>query len=329
MFEIDKYNREVYGESEFEPVVLDILNSQAMQRLKGIQQHGSDAWVWKNISMTRFEHSLGVFLLLRKLGAPLEEKIAGLLHDVAHCAFSHVVDFVFNIQLSADFHETEADGFLEKSDLPEILEKHGYSFSRIMHHENFPLLEKSAPDLCADRIDYFLRDASHAGILTMDQVKFLLSSLIVKDNEVVFNSKKAALLFSEKYLETNRKIYASPGAIFFHTMLAEALRIALDKKIVSRDDLFTTDDEVKEKLVSSGNPDILNKLNLISEKTKLVPTEKDDCDLHLKVKVRIVDPKILIDGKLERLSEIDGKYRKILEESRSLQKIGHFIKVSV
>jgi uncharacterized protein len=329
MFEVDQYNREVYGETEFEPAVLDILDSQAMQRLRHIQQQGPNAWVWTNLSMTRFDHSLGVFLLLRKLGAPLEEQIAGLLHDAAHCAFSHVVDFVFNSHLSADFHETEADGFLEKSDLPEVLEKHGYSLQQMTHHDNFPLLERSLPDLCADRMDYLLRDAFFAGFLTMDQVKFLVASLIVKDNEIVFSSEKSGLLFGEKYLETNRKIYASPEAIFFHTMLADALRIALDKKIISRDDLFTTDDEVKEKLMVSGDQDISDKINLISEKTKLVPTEKENCDFHLKVKVRTVDTKILLDGKLMRLSEIDSNYAKILAESGSLQKDGHFIKVSI
>ena len=328
MVKIDKYNWEAYGNADLEPSVRAILSSQSMQRLKGIQQLGPDVWVWKKLVMTRYDHSLGVFLLLKKLGAPLEEQIAGLLHDAAHCAFSHVVDFVFNVQSSADFHETEAEAFLEKSDLPEILKKYGYSMSRLMHHENFPLLERSLPDLCADRIDYLLRDAFHFDLLDMDQVKFLLSALVVENNEIVFSSKEAALLFGEKYLETNRKIYSSPGAIFYHTMLAEALKIALDKKIISQDDLFTTDDEVKGKLVSSGDQAILERMSLISEKTKLVPADKIDCDYHLKVKIRVVDPKIFLNGKLKRLSEIDGAYEKTLAESKNLQKEGHFIKIS-
>jgi uncharacterized protein len=329
MVKIDKYNQEVYGNTAFEPVVLEIINSQSMQRLKEIQQHGPDVWVWKNLVMTRFDHSLGVFLLLQKLGAPLEERIAGLLHDAAHCAFSHVVDFVFNVQLSADFHETEAEAFLRKSDLPEILEKYGYSFSKLTQPENFSLLERPLPDLCADRIDYLLRDAFHFGIFDMNQVRFLLSALVVKKNEIVFDSQEAALLFGEKYLETNRTIYSSPGAIFYHTMLADAIRIALDKKILSQEDLFTTDNGVKKKLVSSGNQEILKKISFISEKTKLIKSDKNDCDYHLKVKTRTVDPKILTGGTLRRLSEIDSDYRKIIAEAENSQKEGHFIKVFV
>lgn len=328
MFEIDNYNKEAYGETgEFDPVVLDILNSEALERLKGIQQHGPDGWVWKNLKMSRYDHSLGVYFLLRKLGAPLEEQIAGLLHDVAHCAFSHVVDFVFGVNLSADFHETGAEAFVQKTDLPKVLEKHGYDFRKIMHHENFSLLERSAPDLCADRIDYFLRDAHYFGLLKMDQVKFLLGSLRVFENEIVIEGRDAALLFATKYLETNRLIYSSPEAIFFHTMLAEAIKIALKKKIISKEDLYSTDDTVKSILLKSGDSEILEKINLISERTNLLPAAKEDCDYHLKVKVRVVDPKIFDGKNTTRFSVIDSKYKDQLEKSIRLQKQGHYIKV--
>ena len=35
-------------------------------------------------------------LLIKKLGGSVEEQIAGLLHDVSHTAFSHVIDYVFD-----------------------------------------------------------------------------------------------------------------------------------------------------------------------------------------------------------------------------------------
>ena len=43
-----------------------------------------------------FEHSLGVYLLLRRLGADRREQVAGLLHDISHTAFSHAVDFLIS-----------------------------------------------------------------------------------------------------------------------------------------------------------------------------------------------------------------------------------------
>lgn len=65
-----------------------------MQRLKGISQFRiPDKYYFKD-NYSRFEHSIGVMVLLGKLGASQEEQIAGLLHDVSHKAFSHVYDWV-------------------------------------------------------------------------------------------------------------------------------------------------------------------------------------------------------------------------------------------
>lgn len=53
----------------------------------------------KEWNVTRFDHSVGVMLLVKKLGGSVEEQIAGLLHDVSHTAFSHVVDYVLIIEM--------------------------------------------------------------------------------------------------------------------------------------------------------------------------------------------------------------------------------------
>lgn len=79
----------LYGSVEVEPVLRDLVNSRLLQRLKGIHQAGAAYLVWPKWNVTRFEHSIGVMLLIRRLGGSLEEQAAGLLHDVSHTAFSH------------------------------------------------------------------------------------------------------------------------------------------------------------------------------------------------------------------------------------------------
>lgn len=92
-----RYDDAIYGRNEItEPVLLDLMKSDAMQRLKGISQHGVTALLGITPPFSRFDHSVGVMLLVRRLGASLEEQVAALLHDVSHTAFSHVIDFVFN-----------------------------------------------------------------------------------------------------------------------------------------------------------------------------------------------------------------------------------------
>ncbi len=86
-------NDAIYGKYKInEPVLVELIKSRPMQRLKKIAQLGIPDRFYHIRGFSRFEHSLGVMLLLRKLNASLEEQAAGLLHDVSHTAFSHVVD---------------------------------------------------------------------------------------------------------------------------------------------------------------------------------------------------------------------------------------------
>src|SRR5262249_6310211 len=64
----------VYGSVSIEDgAILDLVNCATFQRLRGIRQSGPSALTFPFKDVTRFEHSLGVFLLLRKLGAPRRE----------------------------------------------------------------------------------------------------------------------------------------------------------------------------------------------------------------------------------------------------------------
>ena len=91
-----RWQDRVYGEVSIEdPAILDLIGCATFQRLKGIRQAGPSALTFPFKDVTRFEHSLGVFILLRRLGAPRREQVAGLLHDISHTAFSHAVDFIY------------------------------------------------------------------------------------------------------------------------------------------------------------------------------------------------------------------------------------------
>src|SRR3989339_131162 len=125
----------VYGQVNItEPVILELMASGPLQRLKGIKQSLS------NQTVSRYEHSLGVMILLKILKAPLEEQIAGLLHDVPHTAFSHVIDYVFvSSEHSHEFHEKFHEQMIKKSEIPKILAKYNYDVNKILDEDNFSL----------------------------------------------------------------------------------------------------------------------------------------------------------------------------------------------
>ena len=75
-----KINDAVYGEEEInESVLVDLIISKSVQRLKEISQFGMPDEYYYKKGFSRYEHSLGVMILLRRLNASLEEQIAGLL----------------------------------------------------------------------------------------------------------------------------------------------------------------------------------------------------------------------------------------------------------
>jgi hypothetical protein len=87
--------------------------------------------------ITRFEHSVGVMILVRELGASLTEQIAALLHDVSHTAFSHVIDYVFDGHDSQSYHDEKKEVYMASTTIPAILAQHGYDWRDVLSEE-FP-----------------------------------------------------------------------------------------------------------------------------------------------------------------------------------------------
>ena len=93
------YSDKVYGKIKItEPVVLDLMNCESMKRLKGIDQVGYSKPFFHYPRRTRFEHSVGVYLLLKKYNTPIEEQVSGLIHDISHSAFSHAIDYIMKVE---------------------------------------------------------------------------------------------------------------------------------------------------------------------------------------------------------------------------------------
>ncbi|MBM6839058.1 HD domain-containing protein, partial [Clostridium saudiense] len=164
-----------------------------------IHQGGAIYLVNPNWNITRYEHSVGTMIFIKMIGGTLEEQIAGLLHDISHTAFSHVVDFALN-KSNEDYHEEIFERIVESSDIPKILTKYGYDYKDILYNDNkWTLLERLAPALCADRIDYTLRDMYSYGYISLVAIQNFLESLQIVDKEIVINSISAAEWFVNTY----------------------------------------------------------------------------------------------------------------------------------
>jgi len=267
---------------------------------------------WSRFKTSRFEHSVGVCILLKKFNATLEEQIAGLLHDISHTVFSHAIDFLFNRFTKHDYHEKFHRKIILNSNIPLIIEKHAIDINEVLDEKRFTLLEKELSDLCADRIDYFLRDMALYFNLPKFEIDKIFSSMTVFDNEIVFIRKDIAKSFAERYIKANELLYCNTLQSSLFEFVSKDVSLGISKGIINEEDLFSTDDVVYNKLKNSKDNEIVKMLRLISNLR--VVEDKDNYDMHLISKVRYVDPKILLDDEVARLSEIDNSYKEKMKE---------------
>lgn len=320
-----KINDNIHGRFTIkDSVLIELIKSKPVQRLKGISQSGAAAYVIKGRNTNRYDHSIGVMLLLRKLNTSIEEQIAGLLHDVPHTAFSHVVDHIFRSE-EYNYHDKFHESIIFSSEIPGILEKYSYNTKHIIDVKNFHLLERNAPDLCADRVDYALRDR-----LTMfknsAKLKIYSNNLIVHNSEIIFNNSESAMNFAFDYLEMEERCWSSTFEGLLSEILAGAIKIAIDKNIISTRDLFNDDQYIFNKLHKSNNKKILEKLNLIKRDLKY-REDKDNYDYFIKNKLRYVDPKFIELDKTRRVSDVSKKFKTKLAEHKELINNGAYVRI--
>jgi len=317
----------IYGDQIIEnQLILDIVNTPEMQRLKGINQYGTYAFVSEMFNTTRFEHCLGVYFLLKKFNASFEEQIAGLIHDIPHTVFSHVVDYVYGDAEKQEYHENHHSRIIKNSKISYLLKKNNIDAEPILNENNFPLLEKEIPDLCADRLDYFMRDTFTLKKSTAKDIERYLNSFIIYNNEFVTNDLQIAKEIANKFMDTNLSFWGIGFQAGSFQLLADIFKIGLKNDIITEDDFFTTDNEIIEKLKQSGNKQILRDLSLM-ERDKIVLGTKEDHDFFTKSKVRFIDPKILHKENIKRLSELDNDFKQRIKDFKKKIEQGYYIKI--
>ncbi len=303
-----KIHDRIYGSFKItSPFILKLIHSPPLQRLKKISQLGPPDSYYHLKNYSRFEHSIGVMRLLEVLGASEKEQIAGLLHDVSHAAFSHVVDWVAGSGAVEDFQDNQHEEILKKSEINNILRDFEYNPSLFFNYKHFLLLERDIPDLCADRIDYVLREFPKL------VAKKCLSSMTVVDKRIVFRDEATAYLFAHHFLKRQMEHWGGYEAVTRYRLFADVLKIALAKNIIFSKELMGNEESIVQKLEKCSDLRI-NKilLTLKNKDLSILPKQKKT----VQKKFRYVDPFFLHAEKPIRLSHVNKIFRKELEDAR-------------
>lgn len=116
----------IHGPIGLSDIELDLIQSPAFQRLRGIKQLGLAHYVYPSADYSRFSHSLGVchvtgqiLTSLCEVGVTMTEeeiqlyRLADLFHDVGHYPFSHATEIAIQNHYSAQLYRPSAQVALD------------------------------------------------------------------------------------------------------------------------------------------------------------------------------------------------------------------------
>jgi len=246
----------------YHPVIPDFLQKAAqtppMQRLRAVGMNcGCEYTAFPRFTRctkySRFDHSLGVGLIVWHFTASPAQALAGLFHDIATPAFAHVVDFLHGDHLR---QETTEDGTTELIDgSPEIqavLRSLGLTTQDVCDYHRYPIADNDAPRLSADRLEYTLGNLVQFGFADMRTVKALYDDLVVGENEegapeLIFQGTEQALRFARGALRCS-EVYVSDEDRYAMQMLSELLGDAIRAGVLTERELYTNEPEVLARL---------------------------------------------------------------------------------
>ncbi|MEO1448852.1 MAG: HD domain-containing protein [Bacteroidota bacterium] len=285
----------LYGTVSLETPLHALIQTDVMQRLKHVHQGGAVFLVNPHMSQTRFDHSVGVMLLIRRLGGSMTEQVAGLLHDMAHTAFSHLIDYVLEIP-DEDYHEKRHKIVLQDPELGKVLRSYGMEPSAFADLTRYPLLEYPKPGLSADRIDYTLRDQWYLKKITQEEIQWFLAGLQVFEGRIVLSDAERGKWFQRQYRSLVEDYFNGRENAGANTLMTRLVQEAMQAGALDEQDFWEDDDWVVGKLEAYLKTDVAAWLQ-----SKLVSFHLKDA---VPSKPRSIDPEVWVTDKLVRTSNL-------------------------
>lgn len=248
----------VHNFIELNETEVKLINTQPLQRLRGIKQLALASLLYPGAIHTRFDHTLGVThvagAMAHSLGLDSDEigkvRLAALLHDIGHGPFSHVseralIRFADRTKLPQGvkidkIHELVTARLIENN--KEIVDRVGRDKCRavvelLSKGIGQPALKSivSGP-LDADKQDYLLRDSKFCGVQygVFDIHQFHRSLVLVGENdekELMIASDGVhtveQFVLAKYYLTTN--VYRHKVRIITDEMIVRAITLGVER----------------------------------------------------------------------------------------------------
>ncbi|HVM95803.1 MAG TPA: HD domain-containing protein [Candidatus Acidoferrales bacterium] len=265
----------IHGDVSLNPVETAVLDLPDVQRLRGVKQLGTASLVYPGCLHSRFDHSLGVNAVAKRMISGLRERgtridadlataigVAALLHDVTHVPFGHTLEDERRL-----FARHDKGGRLYKllaGRLGESLAKlglRGAVDSLLGNGESsLPSWARQivASTIDADLLDYLRRDSYFAG-LAQDYDDRIFHHFVVADGQLAIQMSKHGMERPDARSETvqllRMRYFLTERVYYHHTkvaagaMVSKAVELAHEHGRFDEDELLQlTDGQLFERL---------------------------------------------------------------------------------
>ncbi|SET22751.1 hypothetical protein SAMN05421676_103277 [Salinibacillus kushneri] len=207
-------------------VIWDLIGTPEFQRLRRIKQLGTSFYTFHGAEHSRFNHSLGVYEIVRRILENFKEHpdwneeerllclTAGLLHDLGHGPFSHSFEKVFDL----DHEDFTREIILGDTNVNNILKRVHPDFPQDVAdvigktYSNKLVVSLISSQIDADRMDYLQRDAYFTGVSYghFDMERILRVMRPMEDQVVI---KATGMHAVEDYIMSRYQMY---WQVYFH-----------------------------------------------------------------------------------------------------------------
>ncbi len=271
----------VHGDIHLTDTETRVLNCREMQRLRGIRQLGTAHLVFPGCTHTRFDHSLGVLAVAKRIlhslklagcdYAPADGElvaVAALVHDVTHIPFGHTFEDERQIFPRHDSGPRTRWFLSDATELGRTLRSLGLRnavLDLLAGQGPAPWMsEVVASTVDADLLDYLRRDSYFAG-LRQDYDDRIFSYFTIDGGHLVMNmtrhqqdrpdarSEILHLLRMRYYL--TERIYLHHAKIASGAMVAKAVELAARSFLRGEEQLYHLTDELFLDMLIHAVPD--------------------------------------------------------------------------
>jgi uncharacterized protein len=304
-------------EKEIPSFLNSFLDAPSIRRIDHVGMHCGMEYTsfpfYKDLKKySRMEHSLGVSLIIHHFSGDIRMSLSGLFHDIATPSFAHVIDFLHNDHEKQESTEERTADIIKKDKIiQKELKKRNIQNSEINDYHIYPIADNDSPKLSADRLEYTLHNFYNYGFASLMEIKEMYDDLVVSINEsgepeIMFRSNGLAEKFTLLALK-NGHVYTTDEDRYAMEYLAHVLHQAIERKIITEDDLYLTEEEVisrlmKDEIAKKEFQEFRNLSKVIKEEVRTT-----DQSYKVRAKKRYIDPMVKDKRRISSLSDMVKK----------------------